>query len=54
MTKKKVVEGKVNDLFDPAEKIVELDTTDNNSAYEKLQRSSLRMYLQERKTNLLI
>ncbi len=38
---KKVVEGKVNELFDPAETIVELKTTDDATAYEKLYKSEL-------------
>jgi len=36
---KKIVEGKVNDLFDPAETLVELKTTDDIAAWQKLQAS---------------
>ncbi len=38
---KKVVEGKVSELFDPAETIVEMSAIDIAGAYEKLVRSSL-------------
>jgi ABC-type multidrug transport system ATPase subunit len=41
---KKVVEGKVNDLFDPSETVVELKTTDDTTAWEKIQRSRLKQY----------
>jgi ABC-type multidrug transport system ATPase subunit len=46
---KKVSEGKVNELFDPAETIVELKTTDNNSSLEKLKDSALNQYILEKK-----
>ncbi|HYM94630.1 MAG TPA: ABC transporter ATP-binding protein [Chitinophagaceae bacterium] len=39
---RKVVEGKVNDLFDPAETIVHLKTTNDRDAYEKLIQSDLK------------
>jgi len=42
---KKLVEGKVNELFDPAETIVELKTTDDKGTYEKLQGSSLKGFV---------
>lgn len=51
---KKVVEGKVNELFNPAETIVELKTTNDVSAYEKLQHSSLKIYLLDKKTDRIL
>jgi len=38
---KKVVEGKVNELFDPSETVVELKTTDDEAAFQQLKRSGL-------------
>ena len=38
---RKVVEGKVNELFDPSETVVELKTTDDALVYEKLLQSDL-------------
>lgn len=46
---KKIVEGRVSELFDPAETIVEVETTDNTSAWERIKASPLHVYLQERK-----
>ena len=51
---KKVVEGKVNELFDPAETVVELKTMDNNGAYEKLQQSDLQPFLQGKRNDCLL
>ena len=48
---KKIVEGSVQELFDPAETIIELNTTDNTRDYEKLKASALHIYLQERKSD---
>ncbi|MCC7400842.1 MAG: ABC transporter ATP-binding protein [Chitinophagaceae bacterium] len=45
---KKVVEGNVKELFDPAETIVQLKTTDNNGAYEKIKKSELKKFLHDR------
>ncbi len=39
---RKVVEGKVRDLFDPAETLVELKTTDNEAALVQLRASDFR------------
>ena len=50
---KKVVEGKVNELFDPAETIVELKTTDDDAAWEKLQSSAFKKNTVEKKANLI-
>lgn len=41
-----MVEGKVNELFDPAETVVELKTTDDAATYEKLQQSALKNMVQ--------
>jgi ABC-type multidrug transport system ATPase subunit len=50
---KKVAEGKMNELFDPAETIVELVTTNIDSAYEKLQLSALKKNIISRQTDHL-
>src|SRR6185436_1825126 len=42
---KKVVEGKMTELFAPSETIVELSTKDATEVYEKIQRSDLKKYL---------
>lgn len=42
---KKIVEGKVNDLFDPAETILELKTTNDTRTYQQLQGSSLQQHV---------
>lgn len=39
---KKLAEGKVTELFDPAETVVELTTTDNDSALSKLKLSAVK------------
>ncbi len=46
---KKIVEGKVSELFDPAETIVELKTTDIDLAWEKLQSSVFKKNLVAKK-----
>ena len=51
---KKLVEGKVNELFDPAETVVELQTTDDQAAYEKIKQSSLRPLLKEKRNDCLL
>jgi ABC-type multidrug transport system ATPase subunit len=50
---KKVVEGIATDLFDPAETIIQLDTTDNTGAYVKLEQSPLRVYLLDKKADFI-
>lgn len=50
---KKIAEGKVSELFDPAETIVELDTADNESAYKKLQQSPWSENLIAKKSNYI-
>jgi len=51
---RKLVEGRVNDLFDPSETIVELKTTDDAAVYEKLQQSGLKKYLQGKRNDCLL
>lgn len=51
---KKVVEGKVNELFDPAETVVELKTTDDFTTYEKLQQSELKKFVQGKRNDCLL
>lgn len=50
---KKIVEGKVSELFDSAETIVELKTRDINAAWEKLQASVFKDRLVTKKTSLI-
>ena len=42
---KKMAEGKVSDLFDPADTLVELETNNKNDTVEKLQHSEWKQYL---------
>jgi ABC-type multidrug transport system ATPase subunit len=51
---KKLVEGKVNNLFDPAETIVELKTTDDTATYEKLQQSGLQKFVQGKRNDCVL
>lgn len=51
---KKVVEGKVNELFDPSDMIVQLKTTDNASAIEKLNISDLKKFLYRKSADNII
>ncbi|MEO7923595.1 MAG: ABC transporter ATP-binding protein [Chitinophagaceae bacterium] len=51
---KKLVEGRVKDLFDPAETIVELQTTDDAATYEKLQGTELNRYVREKRNDCLL
>jgi ABC-type multidrug transport system ATPase subunit len=51
---KKVVDGKVNELFDPAETIVELKTMDDLSAIEKIQQSGLNNILQGKRNDCIL
>ncbi len=51
---KKIVEGNVNELFDPAGTVVELKTTNDETAYEKLQASNLSRYLSQKRTDCII
>jgi ABC-type multidrug transport system ATPase subunit len=51
---KKLVEGKVNELFDPAGTLVELKTTDDAAAFEKLQQSFLKKYVSQKRNDCII
>jgi ABC-type multidrug transport system ATPase subunit len=51
---KKVVEGNVNELFDPAETIVQLKTTNDIIAYGKLEGSVLKKFLSEKRDDSII
>jgi ABC-type multidrug transport system ATPase subunit len=51
---KKVVEGRVNELFDPSETLVELKTLDDRDAYEKLSRSPLKALLSEKRNDCIV
>ncbi|HVT84447.1 MAG TPA: ABC transporter ATP-binding protein [Chitinophagaceae bacterium] len=51
---KKVVEGNVSELFDPAETVVQLKTTDDTAAYKKLEQSELKKFLSERRSDSII
>lgn len=51
---KKLVEGMVNELFDPSETIIELQTTDNVSAYEKIKQSVLHTYLYKKRPDCIL
>ncbi|MBK5271394.1 MAG: ABC transporter ATP-binding protein [Bacteroidia bacterium] len=51
---KKVVEGKVNELFDPAATVVELQTTDNIATYEKLMQSAFSKYAGSRNSESIM
>ena len=51
---KKVVEGKVSELFDAAEILVELNTTQNDSAFDKLQQSVFRKSIMEKKNDHIL
>lgn len=51
---KKIVEGKVNELFDPSATVVELKTTDDTTTYEKLKQSAFSKYAGERSQESII
>ena len=51
---KKLAEGKVSDLFDPSETIVQLETTDNNAAFERLQQAADPRYRMEKRQEGII
>jgi ABC-type multidrug transport system ATPase subunit len=51
---RKLVEGKVNTLFDPAETVVELKTTDDTAAWEKIRQSGLKEYVKARSNDCLL
>jgi ABC-type multidrug transport system ATPase subunit len=52
---KKIVEGKMNELFAPSETIVELHTNDSSGAYDKIQRvADLKKYLLTRRDDKIL
>lgn len=51
---KKVVEGKVNELFDPSETVVELKTTDDSATYIKLQASALQQFVHGKRNDCVL
>ena len=52
---KKLVEGNAHELFDPAQTIVEIETTNNSLALQQLQQSNWRSLLQpQRGQNILL
>ena len=51
---KKVVEGKVNELFDPGETIVELKTGHDDSAFEKILQSPFSKNIVEKKSDHIL
>jgi len=50
---KKIVEGNMADLFDPAQTMVELQTNRSFEAYEKLKQSELSEFLSNKKGDLI-
>ena len=51
---KKLVEGRVNDLFDPAETIVELKTTNDTETMHKIGQSSINRFLQGQRSDCIL
>ena len=51
---KKVVEGKMTELFAPSETIIELYTNDVPGAYEKIQRTELKKHVLSRKGDTIL
>lgn len=51
---RKLVEGTAAELFDPAQTIIELDTTDNNTSLQKIQSGSWNKNLQAPRNGLLL
>lgn len=51
---KKVVEGNVNKLFDPADTVVELKTLDDTETYKKLQLSGFKNLVKERRNDCIL
>jgi len=51
---KKIVEGSVDELFDPAKTIVEIEVSDGKAAAEKIRQSNWGGYLQEVRANTLL
>lgn len=51
---KKLVEGKVNDLFDPSETVVEVKTINDEMAWEKLKASRLGQFILDKRNDALL
>ncbi len=51
---RKLVEGKVNDLFDPSETVVEVKTINNETAYEKLKTSRLSQFVLSKRNDAVL
>jgi len=51
---KKVVEGKMTELFDPAETMVELQTNNAPDVYEKLRQTDLNKYLSSKRGDYIL
>jgi len=51
---KKIVEGKMTDLFDPAETMVELQTNNSFDVYEKLKQSEMKGYLSSKRGDSIL
>ena len=51
---KKIVEGKMTELFAPSETIVELQTNSSVEAYEKIQKADLRKYVLSKKDDTIL
>ena len=51
---KKLVEGKMNDLFNPADTVVELKTTNDEYNYELLSKSALASFLVQRRNDCIL
>jgi len=51
---KKVVEGKVMDLLDPAETILELKTTNDELMYQRLNESALQKYVHHKRSDCIL
>lgn len=51
---KKIVEGKVNKLFDPADTVVELKTLNDTETFQQLQQSALQQFVQEKRNDCIL
>lgn len=51
---KKIVEGNVHELFDPADTVVELKTLDDAATFNQLQQSSLQQFVQEKRNDCIL
>lgn len=51
---KKLVEGKVNDLFDPSETVVEVKTINDEIAWEKLKASQLGQFILNKRNDAIL